>query len=167
MSEDRTGGGSGGESGGSPGFRVHPLDLLVLLLALFLAAAAYTFLFHRQPVARPVDPLLGKVLVLEFPADREWKLSFPAEGRQVLLEDMLLCDVEKLERVGVPTGSAVPVVRVSVRVRERSGQRPDAMTQFRTGIRRGTRLRISDRDNEVEAEIVEAAVEAEEPKGDR
>jgi hypothetical protein len=168
MNQGTTGGGSGKEGGGGPGFRVHPLDLLVLLLAVFLGVAAYTFLFHRQPVPRPVDPLLGKVLLLEFPADREWKRSFPEAGKEVLLDDMLLCDVEEVAPAAPSPDSpspdsAHPRVRLRVRVRERSAQRPDTMTLFRTGIRRGTRLRVSDREDEVEAEVLEV----EEPKGGR
>lgn len=145
-----------GESGRSPrGFRLHPLDLLFLLLAVFLAIAAYTFLFERQHVPRPVDPLLGATIVVEFPAHREWLLEFPRVGEQVLVDDMLLCDVVEAKSVKPSHGPGVPVRTAHLLIRDRSGQRPEAMGHFRRGIRRGSRLLISVRESEVEAEVVE------------
>ncbi|MHC4821874.1 MAG: hypothetical protein ACYTDX_09170, partial [Planctomycetota bacterium] len=41
------------------GFRIHPLDLLVLVMAIGLATLAYAYLFKRSPVPRVVDRFLG------------------------------------------------------------------------------------------------------------
>jgi hypothetical protein len=140
---------------GRRGFRIHPLDALFVLLAIFLAVAAYTFLFERQHVPRPVDPLLGAVLVVEFPVDRTWQADFPAKGGQVLVDGILVCDVVEVVPPDPAPGNRSLTRTVHLRILNRSGQRPEAMGLFRRGIRRGSRLLVSDRDSELEGEVIE------------
>ncbi len=140
------------ETGDPPrGFRVHPLDLLVLVLALSLAALAYAYLFRSSPAARPVDPFLGSVIEVEFKADREWKERFPPRGAPVLLEEVLVADVE--QRAPSPEGGP-GTVRLRLRVRERNQQKPEAMTGFRKAMRVGSTVQLSAGNFVVPAEVI-------------
>ena len=118
------------------------------VLAIGLVVVAYAFLFHRTPLPRPVDPLLGATLDVEFRADRPWKSVFPAAGASLLVEDYLQVDV-----VGEPVRGP-GTVRMELRIRGRDDQRAEALTLFRTGIYRGTRLRVRDGESEVEVEVL-------------
>ena len=134
-------------------FRVHPVDLLVLVLAAALGALAWAYLFRTSPVPRPVDPYLGKEIELEFAADRDWKREFPAVGESVHLEEYLMASVLGRE---VVEENGRTLVRVRLRIHDRETQKPEVMTLFRTGVRRGTRLRMSTHQSEVEAEVLTA-----------
>jgi hypothetical protein len=134
-----------------PGLRLHPVDLLVLLVAAGLASLVYAYFFRTTPVGRPVDSLLGATIEVEFRADRDWKRSFPAPGAAVIVEDFLVCDVAGSP---APGGAGGDAVRLSLRVRGREAQRPEAMTHFRSRLRRGTRVRLHDSTGEVEAEVL-------------
>ncbi len=129
---------------------IHPVDLLALVLAIGLAIVAYAFVFHRTPVPRPVDPLLGAELVVEFPADREWKRDFPLPHRIVMISEYL-----DAELVGDPAESGPGTVRLTLRILGRDRQRPEGLTMFRTGIRRGDVLRLNSPDEVLEAEVLE------------
>jgi hypothetical protein len=128
--------------------RVHLLDGAALVLAAVAAVVAYTYLFRNAPVPAVVDPILGAEITVEFRADKPWKASFPAEGTLVFLEDYLEADV-----TGAETNGETRVVRL--RVRGRDLQTPDALTAFRSGVRRGTSLRVTDRKDEVRAEVLD------------
>jgi hypothetical protein len=147
-----------------PGPRLHPVDLLVLVAAAALTCVAYAYLFRRSPVPRPVDPLLGKELLVEFAEDRDWKSAreFLRPGHGASLEDYLEAEVVG---EGPPAPERPGTRRVRLRIGERKAQRPEAITLFRTGIRRGTRVRVTSRRSEVEAEVLEApGPEAAEPE---
>ncbi len=141
--------------GEAPRLRVHPLDLLFVVLAAAAAWAGYAFLFRDTPVARPGDRVVGSELLLEFRADRPWKREFAVPGRTLVVEDRLAADV--LEVTTPPDGPA-DARRVRVRVRERDAQRPFAVTQLRKVLRRGVVLVLRDDRSEVEEE---SQVEAE------
>ncbi len=135
-----------------PGFRVHPVDLLVLAVAVALACVAYAYLFRRTPIPLPVDRFLGTVLVVEFPADRPWKRDFPGRDAPVMIEDFLSAEVVEISGDDARPGG----VRVlTLRVVRKMGQGPGTITTFRTGIHRGARVRISQHHSEVTGEIVE------------
>jgi hypothetical protein len=140
-----------------PGFRVHPVDLLVLVLAVGLAALSYAYLFRRSPVPRPVDRFLGMVLEVQFEVDRPWKADFPAPGAPVCVDDYLVTDVVKAE------GSAGRRTLV-LRVRAREGQKPETMTQFRTGVFRGCTVRLLSGVSQVTGEVLSVQ---EPPAGDQ
>jgi hypothetical protein len=131
----------------APRRRLHPVDLLALILAIGLAFLAYATLFRRTPVSRPVDPLLGATVELEFAVDRPWKRTFPDPHRIVRLEDYLEAEV-----LGADDAGGVRTLRL--RILDRDRQRPDALTLFRTGIRLGTRIRLVTPEAEVEAEVL-------------
>jgi hypothetical protein len=128
--------------------RVHVVDLVALVLAASLAVLAYTYLFRRTPVPRPVDPLLGAEISVVFRPDAEWKRAFPAPGASVFLEEYLEADVKSAEDRG-----DTRVVRLVIRGRDT--QKPEALTLFRTGVRRGSVLRMNDLDDEVQVEVVD------------
>ena len=136
-----------------PGFRVHPVDLLVLAVAVALACIAYAYLFRRSPVPRPVDRFLGMVLEVDFEADRPWKKDFPVRGDTVTVEDYLVATVLD---AGPAPGGPEGVRRIRLRVADRESQKPEAMTLFRTGVFVGTRLRITciQKRSEVTGEVV-------------
>ena len=118
--------------------RPHPLDLLALVLAAAAAVIAYSFLFRREAAPLPVDPLLGRVLVVEFPADRDWKRGFAAPGDRVLLDDHLLVEVREASLVeGNP-----PRRRVRLRIGGRDEQQPYTLTSFRWGVHRGSEVTL-------------------------
>jgi hypothetical protein len=48
-------------------------------------------------------------------------------------------------------------------VKGRDAQRPEALTLFRTGVRRGTSLLLSSDGSEVRAEVVDVKAAAEKP----
>jgi len=130
---------------------LHPLDLLVLVLAVVLAVIAYAYLFRSSPVSRPADVLLDAEITLEYEADRPWKRAFPAKGAAVLLEEFLqLVALDSPQPVKGRPG----VVRVTVRVLGRDLQKPEALTHFRGGVRKGSQVRLADQDSEVTAEVV-------------
>jgi len=131
--------------------RIHPVDLLVLVLAVVLAVAAWSFLFRRTPVPRPVDPLLGAVVTVEHVPRHDWQRRFPEEGPEVRIEEYLSAEV-----VGGPDRSPddPTAVRLRLRVHGRDEQRPEGLTLFRTGIRRGSLIRITNLRSEVRAEVV-------------
>jgi hypothetical protein len=119
--------------------RVHPVDLLALLLAVGAAVGGYAFLFRRQPVPRPADPLLGAVIDAEFPADRAWKREFGRPGERLLLDDLLT--VEILEAgPGALEGSR----RLRLRVAGRDAQESWAVANLRWGIHRGSSVALRD-----------------------
>ncbi len=128
--------------------RIHIVDLVAVVLAALLAVLAYTYLFRRTPVPRPVDPLLGAEISVVFRPDTEWKRGFPQIGKSVFLEEYLEADVRSAEDRG-----ETRVVRLVVRGRDT--QKPEALTLFRTGVRRGSVLRMNDLDNEVQVEVVD------------
>jgi hypothetical protein len=130
---------------------IHPVDLLALVLAVGLAVIAYAYVFHRTPVPRPVDPLLGAELVVEFEADRDWKRTFPLPHRVVLIAEYL--DAELLEDPA-PAPDRDGWRRLRLRILGRDRQRPEGLTMFRTGIRRGAAIRIISPDSELTAEVV-------------
>jgi len=134
------------------GSRFHPVDLLVLLVAVVLGCVAYAYLFRTSPVPRAVDPLLGMVVEVEFAVDRDWKRAFPPEGREVRIEGYLKAE----------TVSAAPVEggpgerrRVRIRILERNAQMVEAITLFRTGLNRGMTVRLLAGDSEVTGEITD------------
>jgi len=129
---------------------IHPVDLLALVLAIGLAVVAYAFVFHRTPVPRPVDPLLGAELTVEFPAARTWQRDFPLPHRVVMIAEYL-----DAELVGEPVAPAPGVVRLTLRILGRDRQRPEGLTMFRTGIRRGDVIRLTSPDETVTAEVLE------------
>ena len=132
------------------GFRVHPLDLLVLVLAVALAALAYAYLFRRSPAPGHVDRFLGMTVEVEFEIDRPWKGEFAKEGAVVLIDDYLVTDV--LQRGIVEPGR--PQHRIAtLKVRGREGQKPETMNLFRTGLHRGSRVKLTSGDSEVAGEI--------------
>ena len=145
------------ESAGSPppgaagGFRVHPLDLLVLLMAAALAALSYAFFFQRSPVPRPVDPFLGAVIEVEFTADRAWKETFPFPGKNVRIQEFLLGEVveRKVAAPGPP-----PTIHLRIHVFERAKQNPDAITLSRKAMRRGSVITLDADGSAVQAEVV-------------
>lgn len=143
-----------------PGRPIHPVDLLVLAAAAALGCVAYAYLFRRSPVPRPVDPLLGKVVEVEFPADRPWKRDFPVVGAPVMIEDYLVS--EALE-AGPVAGGSEGHRRALLRILDRDSQRPETMTLFRTGIYRGTKVRLTSDRQEVVGEVVDVR----EPGGPR
>ncbi len=133
------------------GFRVHPLDLLVLVMAIGLGTLAYAYLFKSSPVPRVVDRFLGAEIEVEFEIDRDWKKEFPQVGESAEIEDYLVTDVvERKEQQWEDRARA----RVLLRVKDRHGQRPETMTLFRSRIRRGIRVRIAQDGSEVEAEVI-------------
>ena len=134
--------------------KVHVVDLVALVLAAGLAALAYAYLFRRSPVPRPVDPLLGAAIDVEFRPDKPWKHSFPEIGKSAYLDEYLEADVTGAEDVG-----GVRVVHL--RVKGRDTQKPEALTLFRTGVRRGTSLRLSGDGSEVVVEVVDVKTVAE------
>lgn len=138
---------------------IHPLDGLVLVLAIGLAVVAYAYLFRRTPVPRPVDPLLGAEVLLEIRVDRPWKAAFPGDADRVTIEEYLATDVVSGP---APVEGRDDAVRLRLRIRSRDAQQPEALTLFRTGIRRGSILRLSTLDAEVRAEVIE--VESPEPE---
>jgi len=135
-----------------PRIRVHPVDLLVLVVAVALGCVAYAYLFRTSPIPRAVDPLLGKVVEIEFAVDRPWKREFPRVGDEALLENYLRTEVLD---VGPVPGAGDERRRVRVRVLERNAQKVEAITLFRTGLNRGMRLRLISRASEVTGEVVE------------
>jgi hypothetical protein len=141
-----------------PRFRVHPLDLLVLVVAVVLGCVAYAYLFRRSPIPRAVDPLLGKVVEIEFAVDRPWKREFPRAGDEALIEDYLRTEV--LE-AGPAQGKGEDRRVARVRVLERNAQKVEAMTLFRTGVKRGMRVRLTSRDSEVTGEVLDVRPAAE------
>ena len=134
--------------------RIHVVDVVVLVLAAGLAALAYAYLFRSTPISRPVDPLLGAEIVVEFRAEHEWQREFPAVGKWVHLEEYLVADVIRAQ-----TNADTRVV--ALKVRDRSTQNPFALTLFRSGVRRGSRLVMNDHENEVHVEVVEVRLAAE------
>lgn len=128
--------------------RIHVVDLVVLVLAAGLAVLAYTYLFRNSPISRPVDPLLGAEVDLQFKVEHPWQTEFPAAGAAVEIEEYLRADVVRAETRA--TGRAV-----TLKIRDRSTQNPDALTLFRGGLRRGSLVTLNDRANEVRAEVVE------------
>jgi hypothetical protein len=134
--------------------KVHVVDLVALVLAIGLAALAYAYLFRRTPVPRPVDPLLGAAIDVEFRPDKPWKQSFPVTGKSAYLDEYLEADVTGAEDTG-----GVRVVHL--RVKGRDTQKPEALTLFRTGVRRGTSLRLSSEGSEVVVEVVDVKTVAE------
>jgi hypothetical protein len=128
--------------------KIHVVDAVALVLAAGLAVLAYSYLFRRTPVRRPVDPLLGAEITVEFRPDKPWKQQFPAVGASVLLEEYLEADVTSAE-----TSESVRTVRL--RVRGRETQKPEALTLFRTGVRRGSELRMNDLTGEVRVEVID------------
>lgn len=135
-------------------FPIHPLDLLVLVLAVAAAMLAYSYLFRTSPVPAAGDWLLGAEIEAEFTADRPWKEAFPASGSRVRVEDALV--VEVLERsVGdAPPSPGAGRVRLRLRVAGRSEQPPDARLMLQRKLRRGSTILISDRESEVAAEVL-------------
>jgi hypothetical protein len=146
---------AGPQSAGARG-RIHVVDAVALVLAAALAVLAYSYLFRRTPVPRPVDPLLGAEIVVEFRPDKPWKAAFPKAGATVLLDEYLEADVTGAEDAG-------GVRTVRLRVRGRDVQKPEALTLFRTGVRRGTSLVLSTEDSEVRVEVVDVKTVAEKP----
>ena len=142
----------GSSAGARTWGRVHVVDLVALALAVGLAALAYAYLFRRTPVPRPVDPLLGAEVVVEFDGDRAWKESWPAVGGPGSLEEYLGAEVVAVER---GLADSPRRARVRLRVLGRETQRPEAMTLFRTGVRRGSVLRMSDLESEIRVEVIE------------
>ena len=140
--------------------RVHPIDLLVLAMALGLAALCYAYLFRSTPVGRPAEPYLGMVLAAEFAEDQPWKREFAAEGSTLRVEDGLRGTV--IERAPAPGGGAGRV-RVRVRILGAGEQRPDDMLRLKKDLRLGSRVRLCTAQAEVESEIVEVVP----PPGDR
>ncbi len=140
------------EPDGRRRFRVHPLDLLLVLLACGLGALAWAKLFRESPLPLPSDRLLGAELEVEFAVDRPWKEGFPTEGRPVRIEDALFAEV--IERAPGPESRA----RLRLRILGRELQRPDALTRFRRVLRRGAVLTLSEADSEVAAEVLSVRV---------
>ncbi len=136
----------------TPG-RIHIVDAVALLLAAGLAVLAYSYLFRRTPVSRPVDPLLGAEITVEFRPDKPWKRDFPAVGASVMLEEYLEADVTAAE-------TAEGLRTVHLRVRGRETQKPEALTLFRSGVRRGGELRMNDLESEVRVEVVDVKLVA-------
>ena len=134
--------------------RIHVVDLVALVLAIGLAALAYAYLFRRSPVPRPVDPLLGAAIDVEFRPDKPWKNAFPETGKSAYLDEYLEADVTGAENAG-----GVRVVHL--RVKGRDAQKPEALTLFRTGVRRGTSIVLSSEGAEVQAEVVDVKTVAE------
>ena len=130
------------------------MDAVVLVLAIGLAVLAYTYLFRNSPISHPVDPLLGAEIDLEFRPERPWQREFPAVGKPVYLEQFLQGDVTRAEMRG-------DVRAVTLKIRDRSTQNPDALTLFRSGVRRGSSLVMNDHANEVRAEVVEVRLVSE------
>lgn len=128
--------------------RIHVVDAVALVLAAGLAVLAYSYLFRRTPVPRPVDPLLGAEITVKFRPDEPWKQEFPAVGASVSLEEYLEADV-----TGADTAGGVRTVRL--RVRGRDTQKPEALTLFRSGVRRGSELRMNDLTSEVRVEVTD------------
>jgi hypothetical protein len=135
----------------APRRRVHPLDLLVLVLAAGLAALAYAYLFRTNPIPLPMDPYLGAEVEVEFIADREWKRTFGTPGAALSLHGTLACEV--LEATGPAEGAADPRRTLRLRIAGREHQRAEALTHFRTAIRRGFRVRLVGFADEVEGEV--------------
>lgn len=127
--------------------KIHVVDLAALVLAAGLAALAYAYLFRRSPVPRPVDPLLGAEIDVEFRPDKPWKNAFPETGKSAYLDEYLEADVVGAEAAG-------DVRAVHLRVKGRDAQKPEALTLFRTGVRRGSSLRLSSEGSEVTVEVV-------------
>lgn len=141
----------------APRFRVHPLDLLLLLLAAGLAALAWAKLFRESPLPLPSDRLLGAELEVEFAEDRPWKGGFGPVGGRLQIEDSLFSEV--LER----TPAEGARVRVRLRILGRDLQRPDELTHFRRVLRRGAAITLSEEDAEVEAEVLSIRAPGERP----
>lgn len=138
--------------------RLHFVDALALLLALAAATIAWAFLFRRrEPPPRPVEPILGAVLDVEFAADLPWKQTFPAAGARVVLDEAL--DAEVLSAGPAPSGRA-GFRGARLRVACRDEQKPDSLNEFRWGVWRGSRLWMRSREDAgppisaVEAEVV-------------
>jgi hypothetical protein len=147
----------GAAGSGAPRFRVHPLDLLLLLLACGLGALAFAKLFRESPLPLPSDRLLGAELEVEFAEDRPWKGGFgPVKGR-LQIEDSLFSEV--VERSAAPGDR----VRMRLRVLGRDLQRPDELTHFRRILRRGASITLSEEDAEVEAEVLSIREPGEKP----
>ena len=140
-----------GESRPAP--RVHPVDLLVLVVALSLGALAYAYLFKRSPVSRPVDAFLGIVVEVEFDADRDWKREFPKVGDEVTIEQYLVAETLS---AGPAPGGPEGRRRVRLKVHDRESQKPETMTLFRTGVFRGALVRVGslERRSEVQGEVI-------------
>ena len=134
--------------------RIHVVDAVVLVLAAGLAVLAYAYLFRRTPISRPVDPLLGAEIDVEFRTDHAWQREFPAVGKWVYLEEYLQADVIRAQTSG-------DTRIVNLKVRDRSTQNPFALTLFRSGVRRGSRLVLSDQGNEVRVEVVDVRLPSE------
>lgn len=128
--------------------RIHVVDLVVLVLAGGLAVLAYTYLFRNSPISRPVDPLLGAEVDLSIAVEHPWQAEFPAIAAPVEIAEYLRADVLRAETKGA-------VRAVTVKIRDRSTQNPDALTLFRGGLRRGALVTLNDLANEVRAEVVE------------
>jgi len=120
--------------------RPHLLDALALAAALAASVVLYAVLFRRTEVPRPVDPLLGIVLEVDFEADIAWKREFPKTGTKVLIDELLAADVEAVGDAPERPGRR----RVRLRVRAREGQEPSAILGFRWGIARGSRVSVAD-----------------------
>lgn len=139
-----------------PGRRFpHPLDLLALLGAALVATAAFSWLFRRTEVPRPVDPLLGTVLEVRFEADLPWKEGFGRPGSTVRVDGILRARVEGVETA---TDALRRTRRLRIRVLDREGQDPYALTEFRWGIWRGSTVSLRD---EPAAGVVVSTVNAE------
>ncbi len=141
-----------------PGLRVHPVDLLVLAVAVVLGCVAYAYLFRQSPIPRAVDPLLGKVVEIEFEVDRPWKKDFPRIGDEALIEEYLRTEVVD---AGPAPGKGEERRVARVRVLDRNAQKVEAMTLFRTGVKRGMRVRLTSRDSEVTGEVLDVRPAAE------
>ena len=134
--------------------KIHVVDVVVLVLAAGLAMLAYAYLFRRTPVPRPVDPLLGAEIVVEFRPDKPWKRDFPVVGATVYIEEYLEADVVSVEMQG-------GMRTAHLRVLGRDTQKPEALTLFRSGVRRGGELHLNDLDHEVKVEVVDVKLVAE------
>ena len=128
----------------------RPLDLLALLGALLLATAAWSFLFRRTDAPRPVDPLLGAVVEARFEADLPWKREFGAPGSVLRIEGILRATVED-------AGEEAGKRRLRMRILDRGGQDPYALTDFRWGILRGSTVVLQDPTSMVNAEVLSVA----------
>ena len=127
----------------------HPVDLLALLGAALVATAAYSWFFRHAEVPRPVDPLLGTVLEVRFDADLPWKREFAPAGTALRVEGVLRATVERAGEDGPPTRRTL-----RVRILDRGGQDPYALTDFRWGIQRGSVVVLQDESSQVNAEVV-------------
>lgn len=138
--------------------RLHPVDVVVAVALLLVAAAAWNWLFRAAPLPESVDRIVGAELTLEFPLDRDWKRNLLAPGTKVVIENRLTADVTS---VGPSPERGESTLRVVLVIRGRDGQRPQALTQLRPLLRRGNRVTLRDEhpdpldESEIEAEVVE------------